>query len=132
MKVSAIQCVKPRPVLHYSIFAGKTHNLVRIRNPWGNKAEWTGEWSDEKMQSLPDNIKEEYGIVDEDDGEFYMSMKDVLKQFDSISICHVLNDYLAAYENSVDFNSTVSTETFRSTLNHSAYYFFYLGILPFE
>ena len=100
----------------YSIFAGKTHNLVRIRNPWGNR-EWTGNWSDEKIQSLPDDIKEEHGIIDEDDGEFYMSMKDVLKQFDSISICHLLKDY-------VDFSSAVSTETSRSTLNHSAFYFF--------
>lgn len=23
-----------------------THNLIRVRNPWGNDIEWNGPWSD--------------------------------------------------------------------------------------
>jgi hypothetical protein len=26
---------------------GKTVELIRLRNPWGNAREWNGEWSDE-------------------------------------------------------------------------------------
>ena len=57
-----------------------THKLVRIRNPWGGCHEWNGAWSDssEEMASLTETEKEENGIVTECDGEFFMSIDDVI------------------------------------------------------
>lgn len=51
--------------------------LVRIRNPWGNEAEWVGPWSDksQEWQFIPPEEKEEMGLTFEHDGEFWMSFK---------------------------------------------------------
>ncbi|KAF2359806.1 Peptidase C2 calpain large subunit domain III [Trinorchestia longiramus] len=51
--------------------------LVRIRNPWGNEAEWNGPWSDqsEEWQFIPQEEKEEMGLTFEHDGEFWMAYK---------------------------------------------------------
>lgn len=51
--------------------------LVRIRNPWGNEAEWVGPWSDksQEWQFIPPEEKEEIGLTFEHDGEFWMSFK---------------------------------------------------------
>ena len=68
---------------------GEEHQLIRVRNPWGNSSEWNGDWSDEQIRALPEEVKAEHGIVDEDDGEFYMSINDLLKNCDAISICHL-------------------------------------------
>ena len=37
--------------------------LLRIRNPWGNEAEWNGAWSDRsaEWQYIPDEEKENLG-----------------------------------------------------------------------
>ena len=55
--------------------------LVRIRNPWGNEAEWNGPWSDgsEEWNYVPEEEKEIQGIVFDDDGEFFMSVDDFMK-----------------------------------------------------
>ena len=52
--------------------------LIRIRNPWGNEAEWNGAWSDgsAEWQYIPDDEKQVLGINFERDGEFWMSYKD--------------------------------------------------------
>ena len=55
--------------------------MVRIRNPWGNEAEWNGPWSDgsEEWNFVPEEEKEIQGIVFDDDGEFFMSIDDFVK-----------------------------------------------------
>ncbi|TRY70816.1 hypothetical protein TCAL_10003 [Tigriopus californicus] len=70
--------------------------LVRIRNPWGNEAEWNGAWSDgsPEWQYIPDDEKEILGINFEHDGEFWMSYKDFMKYFDQIEICNLTPDSL--------------------------------------
>jgi calpain len=70
--------------------------LVRIRNPWGNEAEWKGAWSDgsAEWQYVPDDEKESHGIVFDDDGEFFMSKEDFLKYFDTLEICNLTPDSL--------------------------------------
>jgi calpain, invertebrate len=37
--------------------------LLRLRNPWGNEAEWNGAWSDKSSEwrYIPDHAKEEIG-----------------------------------------------------------------------
>ena len=51
--------------------------LVRIRNPWGNEAEWCGPWSDQSQewQFIPPEEKREMGLTFEHDGEFWMAFK---------------------------------------------------------
>ena len=70
--------------------------LVRIRNPWGNEAEWNGAWSDgsAEWQYIPDEEKENLGINFEQDGEFWMSYKDFMRYFDQLEICNLTPDSL--------------------------------------
>lgn len=60
---------------------GETHQLVRIRNPWGNQVEWKGAWSDqsEDWKILSEEEQRKLGLIKEDNGEFFMTYKDFLK-----------------------------------------------------
>ena len=66
---SVIICTTPR-------VSGKIP-LIRIRNPWGNEAEWNGPWSDQSQewQFIPQEQKDEMGLNFEHDGEFWMAYK---------------------------------------------------------
>ena len=70
------------------------YELVRIRNPHGRN-EWTGRWSDQSYQIkkwLSANERKKHNIVDDDnDGEFFMEMKDFLNFFYDVAICHLSN-----------------------------------------
>ncbi|XP_047468422.1 calpain-A-like isoform X1 [Penaeus chinensis] len=70
--------------------------LVRIRNPWGNEAEWLGAWSDksQEWQFIPDEEKEEMGLTFEHDGEFWMSWKDFLANFTMLEMTNLNPDSL--------------------------------------
>lgn len=70
--------------------------LVRIRNPWGNDAEWNGPWSDKspEWRYIPNQAKEEIGLNFDHDGEFWMSFRDFLKHFDRLEICNLSPDSL--------------------------------------
>ena len=66
--------------------------LIRLRNPHGNSKEWTGPWSDscEFWSTVPDMVKEELGLVFENDGEFYMNFNQhFLKYFGEIEVVHI-------------------------------------------
>uniref|UniRef100_A0A3Q1H5N5 Calpain 8 n=1 Tax=Acanthochromis polyacanthus TaxID=80966 RepID=A0A3Q1H5N5_9TELE len=75
---------------------GSPVELVRIRNPWG-QVEWTGAWSD--------NSPEWTGVQPEerrrldrpaDDGEFWISYRDFLRQFSHLDICNLTPDTLSS------------------------------------
>ncbi len=70
--------------------------LIRIRNPWGNEAEWKGAWSDgsPEWQYIPQEEKENLGINFDADGEFWMSYKDFRGYFDQLEICNLTPDAL--------------------------------------
>ncbi|XP_039662014.1 calpain-2 catalytic subunit-like [Perca fluviatilis] len=75
---------------------GKPVQLVRIRNPWGNK-EWTGPWSDGsgEWNDLSEDEKSKLNPADDDDdddGEFWMSYSDFIKQFSKLQICNLTPD----------------------------------------
>ena len=60
---------------------GETHQLIRIRNPWGDDVEWKGAWSDGsgEWDEISVSEKNQIGYSDKDDGEFFMSYMDFLK-----------------------------------------------------
>ena len=62
---------------------GEVHQLVRIRNPWGNETEWKGAWSDqsENWKIVSDEEQKKLGLIKEDNGEFFMAYNDFLKVF---------------------------------------------------
>ncbi|XP_078129398.1 calpain-2 catalytic subunit-like isoform X2 [Sander vitreus] len=75
-------------------FQGKPVPLVRIRNPWG-QVEWTGPWSDGSSEwnrvSKDEKSKLNHAA---DDGEFWMSYSDFIKQFSKLEICNLTPDTL--------------------------------------
>uniref|UniRef100_A0A8C9ZDV1 Uncharacterized protein n=1 Tax=Sander lucioperca TaxID=283035 RepID=A0A8C9ZDV1_SANLU len=77
-------------------FQGKPVQLVRIRNPWG-QVEWTGPWSDGSSEwnhvSKDEKSKLNHAA---DDGEFWMSYSDFIKQFSKLEICNLTPDTLTS------------------------------------
>ncbi|XP_012347618.1 calpain-B isoform X6 [Apis florea] len=71
--------------------------LLRLRNPWGNEAEWNGPWSDQspEWRFIPDHEKEELGLTFDMDGEFWMSYHDFIKYFTQLEICNLNPDSLS-------------------------------------
>ncbi|XP_061725209.1 calpain-B isoform X6 [Cydia pomonella] len=70
--------------------------LLRMRNPWGNEAEWNGPWSDKspEWRYIPESEKQELGLTFDDDGEFWMSFKDFCTHFSRVEICNLNPDSL--------------------------------------
>ncbi|XP_018913124.1 calpain-B isoform X3 [Bemisia tabaci] len=70
--------------------------LLRLRNPWGNEAEWTGPWGDKsrEWQFISEAEKAEMGLTFDEDGEFWMSYKDFLQHFSRLEICNLSPDSL--------------------------------------
>ncbi|XP_047999761.1 calpain-B isoform X7 [Leguminivora glycinivorella] len=68
--------------------------LLRMRNPWGNEAEWNGPWSDKspEWRYIPESEKQELGLTFDDDGEFWMSFKDFCTHFSRVEICNLNPD----------------------------------------
>ncbi|XP_073965986.1 calpain-A-like isoform X2 [Choristoneura fumiferana] len=70
--------------------------LLRMRNPWGNEAEWNGPWSDKspEWRFIPQSEKDEMGLTFDDDGEFWISFKDFCTHFSRVEICNLNPDSL--------------------------------------
>ncbi|XP_054711943.1 calpain clp-1-like [Uloborus diversus] len=64
--------------------------LIRLRNPWG-KGEWNGPWSDRSWEwdSLPERDQELLSCRIRNDGEFWMSFEDFLRNFTFLDLLHV-------------------------------------------
>ena len=68
------------------------HNLVQLRNPWGDETEWKGDWGDKsdmwnerRKKSAYERMKLYAGRVEEigkADGIFWMSFNDFYRNFD--------------------------------------------------
>ncbi|XP_011153616.1 calpain-B isoform X6 [Harpegnathos saltator] len=74
--------------------------LLRLRNPWGNEAEWNGPWSDQspEWRFIPDHEKEELGLTFDVDGEFWMSFHDFTRYFTQLEICNLNPDSLTGHD----------------------------------
>ncbi|XP_046442046.1 calpain-A-like isoform X6 [Daphnia pulex] len=74
--------------------------MIRIRNPWGNEAEWKGAWSDQspEWQFIPAEEKEEVGLTFDRDGEFWMSFRDFSAHYSRLEIVNLNADSLEEEE----------------------------------
>uniref|UniRef100_A0A673JHE1 Calpain-1 catalytic subunit-like n=1 Tax=Sinocyclocheilus rhinocerous TaxID=307959 RepID=A0A673JHE1_9TELE len=72
---------------------GNPVHLVRVLNPWGN-TEWNGDWSDKSY--LWDTVSKQDLKCRErlENGEFWTSMEDFTRNFESLDICCLSPDFL--------------------------------------
>uniref|UniRef100_A0A8C1M018 Calpain-1 catalytic subunit n=1 Tax=Cyprinus carpio TaxID=7962 RepID=A0A8C1M018_CYPCA len=75
-------------------YRGKPTKLLHIRNPWG-EVEWTGPWSDESREwcEIDPSVKSRLHSCQED-GEFWMSFSDFMREFSRLEICNLTPDAL--------------------------------------
>uniref|UniRef100_G3Q8A6 Calpain 9 n=1 Tax=Gasterosteus aculeatus aculeatus TaxID=481459 RepID=G3Q8A6_GASAC len=75
-------------------FRGKTVQLIRVRNPWG-QVEWNGPWSDGSREwNYVDSGDKNRLLQLSDDGEFWMEFSDFKKNYDKVEICNMTPDDL--------------------------------------
>lgn len=80
--------------VHEVTYRGSPTKLVRIRNPWG-EVEWTGAWSDNSREwDSVDSSSRSRLQNRSDDGEFWMSFSDFLREFNRLEICNLTADAL--------------------------------------
>uniref|UniRef100_A0A8C2I727 Calpain-1 catalytic subunit n=1 Tax=Cyprinus carpio TaxID=7962 RepID=A0A8C2I727_CYPCA len=79
-------------------YRGKPTKLLHIRNPWG-EVEWTGPWSDESREwcEIDPSVKSRLHSCQED-GEFWMSFSDFMREFSRLEICNLTPDALQSSE----------------------------------
>ncbi|KAL7636763.1 UNVERIFIED_CONTAM: hypothetical protein RMT77_012517 [Armadillidium vulgare] len=75
-------------------YSNRETHLLRLHNPWGNEAEWTGAWSDKSYEwnSVSEDERDKLGITFDDDGEFWMPFSDFISNFTAMDICDVTPD----------------------------------------
>ncbi|KAI1295389.1 Calpain-A [Halotydeus destructor] len=76
--------------------------LLRVRNPWGNEAEWKGAWSDgsKEWSVISEDEKAELGLSFSADGEFWISFQDFKSNFTRLEICNLTPEPLDEEEGS--------------------------------
>lgn len=64
--------------------------MIRVMNPWG-KGEWKGDWSDNSplWNNVPIEEIRKLDIRQLEDGEFWMSFEDWVKNFERLEIVHL-------------------------------------------
>eukprot|EP00347_Sterkiella_histriomuscorum_P016663 403352333 len=70
---------------------GRQEKLIKIRNPWGN-FEWNGDWGDESKLWTP-SLEKQVGLQKQNDGIFFMNMKDFCHYFGRVQICRIDDNF---------------------------------------
>ncbi|KAM8939755.1 calpain-1 catalytic subunit [Pelodytes ibericus] len=77
-------------------YRGQNTKLIRMRNPWG-EVEWTGAWSDSSGEwNQVDPAQRQELVIKMEDGEFWMSFQDFLREYSRLEICNLTPDALSA------------------------------------
>ncbi|KAM4598857.1 calpain-2 catalytic subunit-like [Fundulus diaphanus] len=75
-------------------YHGDMVQLIRIRNPWG-QVEWTGAWSDNSYEWRSVSSEDRERLTNRsEDGEFWMSFSDFLREYSRLEICNLTPDAL--------------------------------------
>uniref|UniRef100_UPI00358E7DFA calpain-3-like n=1 Tax=Myxine glutinosa TaxID=7769 RepID=UPI00358E7DFA len=77
-------------------FQEQAVRLVRLRNPWG-EVEWNGPWSDDSWEwrVLEPEQRARLQQIRAEDGEFWMSFADFMRNFSKLEVCHLSPDTLS-------------------------------------
>jgi hypothetical protein len=80
---------------HFPAASGREDvRLLKVRNPWGNGAEWSGDWGDTSdLWTKHPDIAKVCNFTAEDDGTFWMEWHDVKKYFDGGGVCFTKFDW---------------------------------------
>ena len=68
---------------------GEELTMVKLRNPWGS-TEWAGKWADKDKDSwrkVRKREKKRIGFENKDDGSFWMTFEDWVKEFEIFNFC---------------------------------------------
>ncbi|XP_007546344.1 calpain-2 catalytic subunit-like isoform X1 [Poecilia formosa] len=94
-------------------YQGDMVQLIRIRNPWG-QVEWTGAWSDNSSEWRSVSSEDQERLTNRsEDGEFWMSFSDFLREYSRLEICNLTPDSLTDDEYQ-KWAETEFEETWRS------------------
>ena len=64
---------------------GKLQRLLKIRNPWGKRGEWVGDWSDSSKLWTPE-LDKLCDHTDANDGIFFIPIEDYLTHYNQTAI----------------------------------------------